>query len=353
MTLQDPVACHRTLSIMATYQCPARCDNCGTLSNPNEKLRLELNHILSIIAQAAEANYSVVVFSGGEPTLLGRDLFTASRYARSLHLVCRVVTNAHWAADRRSAEHWVKAFCDSGITELNVSTGDNHAKFIPLQNIFFAVTAALKARMRVAVMVEQHGKGTISRRSLESAEELKSIFAASPKQQLTILESPWMALSETASADQGPGVMATARNLAARSGCDSVLSVTTVQADGGIGACCGIGLRVIPELHVGNIRELTLKEADRIGAEDFLKRWLRVEGPEHILQWAETYDPQIQWEGMYAHRCQACIRLYADERVRQQILENHREKLADILLAEWLLFRFQTPVVRRRTRAIG
>ncbi len=50
------------------------------------------------------------------------------------------------------------------------------------------------------------------------------------------------------------GLAADRHSVLARRGCDSILSTTTLQADGTIGACCGIGLRLIPELHIGNIR---------------------------------------------------------------------------------------------------
>ena len=66
-----------------------------------------------------------------------------------------------------------------------------------------------------------------------------------------------------------------------------------------------------------------------------------MEGPERILEWASTHDPEIQWEDMYAHRCQACIRLYKDSRVKTVIQEHHQEKIADVLFNEWLLYHYE------------
>jgi hypothetical protein len=119
------------------------------------------------------------------------------------------------------------------------------------------------------------------------------------------------------------------------------LSTTTLLANGEIGACCGIGMRLIPELHAGNIAQMGIAEADEIMSNDLLKRWIRVEGPEKILSWAASHDSEIRWEGMYAHRCQACVRLYRDPRVRKVILEHHEEKIADILLGEFLLYEYE------------
>jgi hypothetical protein len=126
-----------------------------------------------------------------------------------------------------------------------------------------------------------------------------------------------------------------------RRGCENILSTTTIEPSGSIRACCGIASRQISELLIGNIHDIGLADADRVASDDFLKRWIRVDGPESILAWAASHDPAIQWEHMYAHRCQACLRLYGDPRVRQVIMECHKEKLADVIFAEWLLFHYK------------
>ena len=54
-----------------------------------------------------------------------------------------------------------------------------------------------------------------------------------------------------------------------------------------------------------------------------------------------TFHPSIKWENMYAHRCQACIRLYADKSVREVILKNAERMVPDVVAREWLLFAFE------------
>jgi hypothetical protein len=72
-----------------------------------------------------------------------------------------------------------------------------------------------------------------------------------------------------------------------------------------------------------------------------MKRWIRLEGPEKILAWAAEIDRQIEWENMYAHKCQACLRVYKNDSVKQVIREHHQEKLADVILGEFQLTRFE------------
>lgn len=84
-----------------------------------------------------------------------------------------------------------------------------------------------------------------------------------------------------------------------------------------------------------------LADADKSAADDFLKRWITVQGPERILAWASKYNPEIKWKNMYAHRCQACVRLYTDSMVNKVILEHYKEKIPDVIFGEWLLYRYK------------
>jgi hypothetical protein len=69
--------------------------------------------------------------------------------------------------------------------------------------------------------------------------------------------------------------------------------------------------------------------------QDLLKRWIRMEGPERIVAWAATKDTSIEWEGMYAHRCQACLRLYKDPAIRDVVAEHFMEKMPDLIFGEF------------------
>jgi hypothetical protein len=102
-------------------------------------------------------------------------------------------------------------------------------------------------------------------------------------------------------------------------------------------------MRLIPELNIGSIEDTTIFDAIRDGETDLLKRWIRMEGPEKILAWAASKDSSIEWEGQYAHRCQACLRLYKDDAVRAVIREHHMEKMPDVIYGEYLLYHLETP----------
>jgi organic radical activating enzyme len=334
---------YKTLSIMPTQRCTAECIHCGTMSSPRERAALSRDAVLKVIDEAAGLDeYKLVVFTGGEPTLAWPTLLAGITRAHERGLTTRVVTNAHWARSAEAARRRVRALRSAGLDEINFSTGDQHARFVPVERVVQAIRAACENGITsIAVMVEKVAARGITRQSLCDRPDYRQLSEDYPGVVVQVNESPWMPLSEILIGRYAEGTTTNRSNLAERTGCDSVLATTTVQPDGQITACCGLGVRMIPELAVGDITDTTLAAADKDAAEDFLKRWIRVEGPERILDWASRYDPAIEWEDRYAHRCQACLRLYRDPAVRRVILEHHQDKRADVLVAEWLLHHYR------------
>jgi organic radical activating enzyme len=338
----DPLPQYKTLSIMPTWQCTAECANCGTLSSPRETTRLPLEQILSAIEQAATDNsFKAVVFTGGEATLAGKNLIVAIEKATSLGLPTRIVTNAHWASSQDLADSRVAELVLAGLKEINYSTGDQHTKFVPIENIIRASRAALKHKLAPFIMIETLNERSITKATLEEHPDFVKLRYDYAEASINISESPWMPLSPFTQFEYPENMAVNKSNLASRSGCESILSTTTIQANGMIGVCCGLGMRLVPELQSGSIYDTTIADAEEKARNDFLKLWIKVEGPEKILAWAATHDPSIEWENMYSHRCQACLRLYQDPKVGEIIREHHQEKIADVLLGEWLLYKYQ------------
>lgn len=342
MSIPRPLRNLRTLSVMPTYKCTAECTHCGTLSSRSEQTWLGLENMLTAIDQAAEqGDYRVVVFTGGEPTLAGNDLYTAIRRAHGHGLSTRVVSNAYWASTAVQAERMIAKLIDAGLKEINFSTGDQHARFVPLDNVVRATAAAAASSLSaIVVMVETVLERNITAQVIEAREDFAAIRKNFPRKRLEVLESPWMPLEPMKTSTYREGATVNRQNIATRTGCNSILSTTAVQADGRIGACCGLGMRTVPELQIGRVGQTSIAEADQAGGDDLLKRWIRVEGPERILAWAAGHDSSIEWENMYAHRCQACLRLYKDPAVRDVIAKHHKEKIADVVAGEWLLYNY-------------
>lgn len=127
----------RMLTFITTYKCGAVCDHCLMSCTPNNSDRLTLPQMRQFIDSFAEVcvGSGVVVFTGGECTLLGDDLLEAIAYANSLGLFTRIVTNAWWAKSERDAETFLNELKSCGLDEINISCDDFHAEYIPLENV--------------------------------------------------------------------------------------------------------------------------------------------------------------------------------------------------------------------------
>lgn len=340
MTLFLPATRRRVLSLMPTYQCTAACTHCGTLSHPKDYTKLSREQLFSAIDQAAASAYDMVVFTGGEATL-SKHLFDGIRYATQHKLATRLVTNGWWGKAQHSRTRMLTNLKEAGLTEINLSTGDEHSKFVPVETVATCAYSAVEAELTTAIMIEVRQKRRVTEATFRALPKIQDLYSHFRPGLFRIIESPWMPLDGNSFEDYEAEQLVNRENVRARGGCDSVLKTTTIQADGQISACCGIGVRLIPELQLGYVGEMSLSEADQAAENDFLKRWLRAEGPEKILAWASEVDPDIHWENMYAHRCQACIRLYKDPKVRKVVLEQYETKMVDVLFTEWLLYDYK------------
>jgi organic radical activating enzyme len=239
----------RTLTLMPTYACTASCRHCGTLSHPNARHRLDLDTVLVAIREAHELGFANVVFTGGEATLEWPNLLEGISCAHALRMPVRLVTNAHWATSPEVAAGRLAELRDAGLSEINFSTGDEHARFVPVDAVVTASLASVRLGFAPFIMVELREERRVTKSVV-----LALLQASSQGQdelaRIRIEESPWMPLSPSKVAQYPEGVAVDSKNLARQRGCDNVLQTFVVQADGRIGACCGLGMRLIPELQV-------------------------------------------------------------------------------------------------------
>lgn len=326
----------RTLSIMPTYTCTAACADCASLSTPKERTRLASEDIFAAIDEARKLGFYNVVFTGGEATLRWGELLKWIAHAAKLGFPTRIVTNAHWATRPETARDRIEQLAAAGLSEINYSTGDEHARFVPIERVAHAVVAAFKRKMPVHVMIEMRDGNGITRDTLLDHPILAEL-TEDERKTLSVVASPWMPLVHDRTNRYPQGAAAQEDNIGLRMGCDSVLQTYTLQADGRIGACCGLGMRLIDELQVGLTSEPErLTTAIAAAETDFLKLWLHYSGPEKIIAWAAQHDKTIQWQGMYSHHCQFCQRLYHDPQVRAVVREHWQEVISEVLQAAWL-----------------
>ena len=295
------------------------------------KTEVSLEAVCKAIDEAEKLSFLNVVFTGGEATLYMENLLLGIKYAKEKKFPVRLVTNAHWASSIENTRKVLNNLIEAGLDEINFSTGDEHLKFVPIENIYNAVSVATELELTNLLMYEERDNSNTSREIIENT-IIKLTDEQKRKKWFKMLSSPWMPLDYKTKSFQADNSLANHTNIAAKTGCESILSTYVLQGDGKIASCCGLGMRHIPELHPTDITEENfLLKAIEKSESDWIKIALRQLGPEKILAWASSKNPDIQWENMYNHTCQSCIRLYKDSEVTATVLEHFDELKIDLL----------------------
>ena len=108
--------------------------------------------------------------------------------------------------------------CKDWLKEINFSTGDQHARFVKVENVIRATRASVKGKLPVSIMIENIKNRMITRQSLEEHSDLIKVYQDFPNAWINIQESPWMPLSPSEKNEYADDTLVNSKNLAARSG---------------------------------------------------------------------------------------------------------------------------------------
>lgn len=322
------------LTILPTYRCTAACEQCCFESDPHISGRIPIGRILDYIDQAARdfPTLGLVVFSGGECFLLRDDLDRAIRRAASRNLATRCVTNGYWATSKGAARRRIGALYRAGLTELNFSTGDEHQKFVPFERVVHGATTAAEYGLSAVIVIEGCREARFTVQSALADPRLARFMKeSSARRNLTLLNNVWMPFQKGSPITQADEVYRREERLQRYRGCDNVLENLVITPHEQAASCCGLTFEHIPEMKLGNARRRRLRDLYAAQMEDFIKIWLRVEGPEQILHFATLKDPGITFPGDAMHPCQVCARLFLDRRVRQALQRHYLERVAEVM----------------------
>lgn len=311
-----------TLTILCTYKCTAACEQCCFESSPMIKGRLSLNVIKKRINEA-HSNFQalkLVVFSGGEAFLLKDDLFAAVNYATSLGLMTRIVTNAYWGRNTQKALDTAHRLKNSGISEINISTGADHEKWVPISSVIHAARALTSKKIRTVITVEAETERSRCFDRLIDSEDIKYSITSGF---LSIQRNSWMKFNE-----KGQDRINLPDVDALRKGCDQIFSSIVVTPHDNISACCGLTLEHIPEMRIGSTKD-SLNDAYSSSYQDFLKFWIHLDGPYRIIERLNLDNKDILKN--VNHICEACIRMHQNSDVKDKLMNDYQDFLPEIM----------------------
>lgn len=320
----------KIITIITTYKCSAACRECCFQCSPKISVRLSYEEIKNFIEKSVESfgeTLKICVFTGGECTLLGEDLFKSIRFAKNMGLRTRIVTNGYWAKTKMSAEKMILKLVNAGLDEINYSTGDNHQEWVSFSTIKNAVLASTAYKLLTFVSIESFSGAKFTKKNFEEDEELNELM---DKSMLNVMSTSWISLKNEDIIKKSGKKLDNNYNY---SGCDSILNFLGLDPYNKIVACCGLTMEYIPSMKLGEFKDKDLKKLHYEQFNDFMKIWIFVEGAEKVLYYASQKNNKlVKYIQTIVHPCQACAYIYNSKEIRETLFKYYHEVFDSVIL---------------------
>jgi hypothetical protein len=338
----------QSLTVLPTYQCTAACRECCFECTPHIKGRIPLDRILRYINEAIDSvpTLGLVVFSGGECFLLGKDLDTAIGLAHQRGKRTRCVTNGYWATSPEIAQKRLLTLRAAGLDEINFSTGDDHIEFVPFERIVNGAIAAAEMKIVSLIVIEGFQNSKFKLSDAMEHPRIKAFQEHPNTSYLQVLQNIWMPFHSDRKLEHKESMFRNPERTPGKNGCDNVMINMVVTPDESLASCCGLTMEHIPEMKIGKLADRPMRELVDRGHRDFLKRWIWLDGPEALLKFAAEKDPRVQASRKNVHPCETCAQFYQDPLAREAVRRHWHEVKDDVLLR----YELKTSLLQRSER---
>jgi hypothetical protein len=289
------------------------------------KGKLALDEMIEAISDAKERfpTLRVAVFSGGEATMLKRDLTAAIAHATGEGLSTRIVSNGSWGKTQAAATKKVAELVAAGLKELNLSTGKDHQEWVPATSIMHCAVAAAGCGLFCLITIEADVEGNPHFRAVVDQPEIQELLKS---RKIVIQSNSWMPFQES---DDKRDAHVAKHTL--RKGCGQIFDNIVVTPYREVSACCGLTLEYIPEMKLGSLDSQTVSAAYLSQTDDFLKYWIHTDGPYSIIEEMLGEERSAEVLKGVVHICQACVILHQNQEVRAKLSERHQEFLPSVM----------------------
>lgn len=330
------------LTIITTNRCNAACSHCIMCSGKKRKETLTFDQIKKNIDQMkriAKQGF-VVIFTGGEPTLLGDDLFESIAYADGLGIPSRIVTNAHWAKTPQDAERMVETLAECGLKEINISTDDYHVKYVPFSNVKNAWDACHNKGFNAVVVGVSHSENdkiTPDYVEKQFDEKLQRRFDRAGVERpfrkrdkdgtiYAMSNAQVMRLGRAAEEldDKSFKYKRNLRSLCGR--CSTIMSSVTVSPGNHVWACCGFECGDGGALDIGDLSKASMSSILKKGKENLLVQALGTLGPMNLKNYLSELEPDLVFRDKYTCVCDLCKDVVKNEQALCAI-EKHKKEI--------------------------
>jgi organic radical activating enzyme len=308
-------------------------------SSPTRRGKLTADEICDYVDQAAVSpGIQMVIFAGGEPLLLGRDLYRALRHVHESGMRSRLITNAYWANTEKTAESVVSKLRDAALDELNISIDDFHLPFIDAQNVKRAFYAALKRDFESVIIV--HCSGPTTKFNDKELDELLGVrlprmYDANQKR-IEFDERgcgrPFVAVSNSAIQFIGRGAVQLRPedlvyrddldSIAREHGCPWAVRSPAISPSGHLLSCCGFEVAGNEVLDIGDLHHESLDRLLSRADNDLALNAIALNGPFRLMDSMKEQQPDLPFRNRYSSVCELCQHMVTDPTLRQSFLRS-------------------------------
>ena len=320
------------LALVTTNKCTAACRNCCFRCSPLNKDKIRFEEAQSIIDECVKSfpQLCLLVLTGGECFTLGKELDKIVSYASKKGLNVRIVSNGYWATSFKRTYLRLKHLMEVGLTEMNVSCGDEHQEFVDFDNVINIIVACILLKIRLAINLETSFLKHITTDTIYSDVRLKK-YGNLKEKEVFVSNGKWMyfrkqekkVLEQLASEN-----ICTVEDQR----CTNVLTDINIFYNRDMYACCGLTNTYNEFLRIGKGSEGNIKSTYESQFNDFYKIWLFTEGPGSIYNFImkKRNLPQInaaQW-----HTCQICQEIAMNEENIKTLKKYYNEKFSSVII---------------------
>ena len=324
------------LTLITTYKCTSACRDCCFCCSPHRTEQLKLEELINYVDTITDLykTIKVVVITGGECFLLGNDLNHLIKHIFSKGLTSRVVTNGYWARDASVAKNRLADLKEAGLTELNLSTGDDHLEYVPIESIKNAIFAGMSLDITTVLNVESGiNRSFDTKQFLEDKEICCYLFPTKKVNPLSVVQGIWMPFTEESMKDVLKNNETPLFIHHKADKCANLFKSITISPTHRLFACCGLPCTYIKYLDLGNAKEQNIKFLYERQFEDFLKIWLFTEGPYKILDFISTKcEFEVKELNVNNHMCYYCVSIFCNPQYLNIIRKHYKEKYSSVML---------------------
>lgn len=314
---------YHTLSIFPSNRCNARCEICALSCGPEATEHLSQESGEAVIREAAGMeNMKNLFISGGEPLLLREETLHYAQLGSSLGLRVSIFTNGFWGKTEDMARQYARQMKEAGVSAVSFSADRYHQKYIPAASLVRAMEAVLAETLSCELSVMEFA----DRQSLPWARENLGEKMLQPPVHFLHHPASWAGRAKEHLSEEDFW-----RPFASTHAPCFHMGIIHIAPDGSWYPCCGMGSRNIPQLRIGNIKELPLAEVeDRIMSNPFLEiillegfGWFCRKAREHGLPFPEKVTLP----------CECCEYLFAHPSLREELEAEVRQHAVELSFA--------------------